>query len=57
MAGEGQGLGQDEEISSCKEKPEDLVSQEVDGPQAEQLEFVPCGQIFQDEEEEELSPA
>ena len=33
------------------------MKQEIDGPQAEQLEFVPCGQILQDEEEEELSPA
>ena len=34
-----------------------LLRQEIDGPQAEQLEFVPCGQILQDEEDEELSPA
>ena len=33
------------------------MRQEIDGPQAEQLEFVTCGQILQDEEEEELSPA
>ena len=33
------------------------LRQEIDGPQAEQPEFVPCGQILQDEEEEELSPA
>ena len=34
---------------------------EIDGPQAEQLEFVPCGQIHQDKDngrrEEKLSPA
>ena len=24
-----------------------LMRQEIDGPQAEQLEFVPCGQILQ----------
>lgn len=29
----------------------------MDGPQAGQLEFVPCGQTLQDGEEEELSPA
>ena len=29
----------------------------IDGPQAEQLESVPCGQILQDEEAAELSPA
>ena len=29
-----------------------LLRQEIDGPQAEQLEFVPCGQILQDEEKE-----
>ena len=33
------------------------LSQEIDGPQAEQLEFFPCGQILQDEAEEKLSPA
>ena len=33
------------------------LRQQVDGPQAEQLELVPCGQILQEEEEEELSPA
>ena len=33
------------------------MRQEIDGPQAEQLEFVPCGQILQDKDEEELSPA
>ena len=33
------------------------LRQEIDGPQAEQLGFVPCGQILQVEEEEELSPA
>ena len=27
------------------------------GPRAEQLELVPCGEILQDEDEEELSPA
>ena len=27
----------------------------MDGPQAGQLEFIPCGQTFQDGEEEELS--
>ena len=35
------------------------MRQEVDGPQAKQLEFVPCGQILQDEDnsrrEEKLS--
>ena len=30
--------------------------QEIDGSQAEQLEFFPCGQMLQDEEEK-LSPA
>ena len=35
-----------------------ILRQEVDGLQAEQLEFVACGEILQDEEEEEeLSPA
>ena len=33
------------------------LRQEIDGPLAEQLEFVPCGQILQDEEKEELSPS
>ena len=33
-----------------------LLRQETDRPQSEQ-EFVPCGQILQEEEEEELSPA
>ena len=33
------------------------VRQEADGPQAAQLESVPCGQMLQDEEGEELSPA
>ena len=33
------------------------LRQETDGPQAEQLESVPSGQILQDEEEEELNPA
>ena len=37
------------------------VRQEIDAPQAEQLEFVPCGQVLQDEDnsrkEEKLSPA
>ena len=28
------------------------VRQEIDVPQPEQLEFVPCGQLLQDEEEE-----
>ena len=27
-----------------------IMRQELDGPQAEQLEFVPCGQILQDED-------
>ena len=27
-----------------------IVRQEIDGLQAEQLEFVPCGQILQDED-------
>ena len=31
--------------------------QEIDGPQAEQLEFVSYGQILQDEEKEALSPS
>lgn len=35
----------------------DLGKQEIDGPQAEQLEFFPCRQMLQDEEEEKLSPA
>ena len=38
----------------------DRLRQETDGPQAEQLESVPCGQILQDEDEsrsrKELSP-
>ena len=34
-----------------------LLRQEINAPQAEQLEFVPYGQILQEEEEEELSPA
>ena len=38
-----------------KENPEDLMRQETDGPQAEQPEFVSCGQILQDEEEEKLN--
>ena len=38
-----------------KENPEDLIRQETDGPQAEQPEFVSCGQILQDEEEEKLN--
>ena len=37
------------------------MRQEIDVPRAEQLEFVPCGQILQDENnsrsEEDLSPA
>ena len=33
------------------------MRQEADGPQAAQLESVPCGQMLQDEEGEELSPA
>ena len=33
------------------------LGQEIDGPQAEQLESGPCGQIIQDEVEEKLSPA
>ena len=37
------------------------MRQEIDGPQAEQLESVPCGQILQDKDKsrgrEELSPA
>ena len=37
------------------------LRQETDGPQAEQLEFVPCGQILQDKDntrsEEKLNPA
>ena len=37
--------------------PEMDLRQETDGPQAEQLEFVACGQILQDEKEKELSPA
>jgi len=32
------------------------VRQEIDGSQAEKLEFVPYGQILQDEEERGLSP-
>ena len=32
------------------------MGQKIDGPQAEQLEFVSCGQILQDKEEL-LSPA
>ena len=31
------------------------MRQETDGPQAEQPEFVSCGQILQDEEEEKLN--
>ena len=27
-----------------------VLRQKIDGPQAEQLKFVPCGQIFQDED-------
>ena len=27
------------------------LRQEIDGPQAEQLELVPCGQILQDEDD------
>ena len=38
------------------QRPPLVLRQEIDGPRAEQLEFVPCGQILQDEEEEELSP-
>ena len=38
-----------------KENPEDLMRQETDGPQAQQPEFVSCGQILQDEEEEKLN--
>ena len=38
-----------------------VVRQEIDGPQAEQLESVPCGQILQDKDcgrsKEGLSPA
>ena len=34
-----------------------LLRQEVDGPQAEQLKFLPCGQILQKYQEgEECSP-
>ena len=33
------------------------VMQKIDGTQAEQQKFVPCGQILQDEEEEKPSPA
>ena len=33
------------------------LRQEIDGPQAEQLKFVPCGQLLHDEDEEEVSPA
>ena len=34
-----------------------IVRQEIDGPQSEQLEFVPCGQILQNgRREEKLSP-
>ena len=32
------------------------VRQEIDGPQAEQLQFVHCGQILQDEEEGGAKP-
>ena len=32
------------------------MRQELDGPLAERLELVPCGQILPDEGEEELSP-
>ena len=35
-----------------------ILRQEIDGPQAEQLEFVPCGQILQNSRrEEKLRPA
>ena len=54
-ADEQQGLNQDEDISLYKENPEDLMRQETDGPQAEQPEFVSCGQILQDKEEEKLN--
>lgn len=33
------------------------LRQKIDRPQAEQLESVPCGQILQDKEAAELSPA
>ena len=33
-----------------------LLRQEIDGSQAKQLEFVPCGQTLQDKEEEKLEP-
>ena len=41
-------------VGGCQELP---VRQEIDGPQAGQLGSVPCGQILQDEEVVELSPA
>ena len=34
-----------------------ILRQEIDEPQNEQLEFISCGQILQDEEEKKLSPA
>ena len=33
------------------------VRQEINGPQTEQLDIVPCEQVLQDEEKEELSSA
>ena len=33
------------------------VRQEINGPQTEQLDTVPCEQVLQDEEKEELSSA
>ena len=50
-------------VSTIPHPPKEtlLLRQEIDGLQAEQLEFVPCGQILQDRDNsrarEELSPA
>ena len=38
-------------------KTDEELRREIDGPQAEQLEFVPWGQKLQDEEKEELNSA
>ena len=54
-------VSQEDEKASGKTSKWVRVRQEIDGPQAEHLEFVPCGQILQDEDnsrrEEKLSPA
>ena len=48
-------FGENGNLLYCLCKCKLILRQEIDGPQAEQLEFVPCGQILQDEAEEELS--